>query len=59
MEDISVLLFLKMGTTTDPFLNFAPIGITLLISWKGEAGLLAGSATVETNALNFSKISRE
>lgn len=44
MEDISVLVFLKMGTSIDPSLNFAPIEITLLISGRAEAGLLQGVA---------------
>lgn len=59
MEGISVLVVLKMGTSIDPSLNFAPIEISLLISGRAEAGLLAGSATVKINALSFSKISRE
>jgi len=58
-EGISVLVFLKMGTSIDPSLNFAPVEITLLISGRAETGLLAGSATVKINVLVFSKTSRE
>lgn len=59
MEGISVLVFLKMGTSIDPSLNFASIEIILLISERAEESLLAGSATVKINALTFSEISRE
>lgn len=48
-----------MGISIDPFLNFALIEITLLVSGRAETGLLAGSVPVKINALAFSKISRE
>lgn len=59
MEGVNVLVFLKMSTFVHPSLNFTPIEIILLISGRAKAGLLAGSATVETNALAFAKISRK
>lgn len=57
MEGIN-FVFLKMGISIDPSLNFALIEITLLISGRAETSLLVGSVPVKINALAFSKISR-
>lgn len=51
-------MVLKMTISIDPFLNFALIEITLLVSGRAETGLLVGSVPVEINALAFPKIIR-